>query len=154
MKIKNDNKCTFCKYENETIEHLFIGCEQVDRIWNQIETWIYDKCNILLNFSKQEIIFGKPGKQFVAQNMIVYIAKLYIYKQRVNNEPMYFPSVKKEILNYYAMEKYMYFINRKFKQFQDRWKILKNLESQNNHCNEIDTELVLTSDNVTETIHI
>ena len=127
IKVKGNNLCTFCNQDVETIEHLFIGCEKVEILWNNIEQWIYEKCNVMLNFSKHEIIFGKYGKPFIAQNMIVILVKYYIYKNRCRGQQLHFPSIKLDIIHYYKMEKYIYHINRKFKQFYLRWELFKNL---------------------------
>jgi hypothetical protein len=32
MKIIDDANCNFCQKENETIEHIFWGCENVQKI--------------------------------------------------------------------------------------------------------------------------
>ena len=52
--------CTFCHNHSETIFHLFIECQYVENLWKRLEQWIYEKCNILFDFSHIEILFGKP----------------------------------------------------------------------------------------------
>ena len=127
IKIIQSPLCSFCKNEEETLLHLFIGCDLVNDIWNQLEMWIYEKTGILLNYSKKEITFGKQGRQFVAPNMITFIVKLYIYKQRLRKGSLLFKYVKQEILNYYQIEKFIFFKEGKFSKFFDRWKNMEKL---------------------------
>jgi hypothetical protein len=44
-KIKKVNTplCTFCKQENETIEHIFYDCEMIKPLWERIFQQIYEK---------------------------------------------------------------------------------------------------------------
>lgn len=125
--LKDSPLCTFCKKENETLLHLFITCEHVHSLWSKLEEWIYNKVGILLNFSTKDLLFGKPGKKCVSQNIIVYIVKSYIYKQRLNNETLYLTSVKKMLRYYYNLEKYIFYSNCKFQKFSDRWKAIDKL---------------------------
>ena len=127
IKIISSPICSFCKTEEETLLHLFISCDFVNNIWEQLEMWIYDKTGILMNYSKKEIIFGKQGRQFVALNMITFVVKLYIYKQRLRKGSLLFKCVKQEILNYYQIEKFIFYKEGKFNKFSDRWKIMEKL---------------------------
>ena len=127
IKIATSPLCTFCKMEEETLLHLFVSCDIVHNIWNQLEKWIYEKTGLLLNYSKKEIIFGKKGRQFVAPNMIIFIAKLYIYKQKMRNGSLLLHFIQQEIVNYYNLEKYIFCKEGKFTKFSDRWKSLEKL---------------------------
>ena len=59
MKIQDDDLCTFCKIESETIEHLFHDCKFVKPIWKDIVTWLNERLDINLQVEKYEIILGK-----------------------------------------------------------------------------------------------
>jgi hypothetical protein len=41
MKIIDDANCNFCQKENETIEHIFWGCENVQNLLGQVHSWFY-----------------------------------------------------------------------------------------------------------------
>ena len=43
MNIRQDNLCTFCKLEQEKIEHLFWHCNVVNQFWGTIDKWIFEK---------------------------------------------------------------------------------------------------------------
>ena len=52
MNIKQNNLCTFCNEEIEKLEHLFWQCNTVNTFWENIEQWIYDKNNYLINIDR------------------------------------------------------------------------------------------------------
>ena len=62
MNIKQNNLCTFCNEEIEKLEHLFWHCNTVNIFWENIEQWIYDKNDYLINIDKVRAIFGIPIK--------------------------------------------------------------------------------------------
>jgi hypothetical protein len=43
IKIIDDANCNFCQKENETIEHIFWGCENVQNLLGQVNSWFGDK---------------------------------------------------------------------------------------------------------------
>jgi hypothetical protein len=43
FKIIDDANCNFCQKENETIEHIFWGCENVQNLLGQVNSWFGDK---------------------------------------------------------------------------------------------------------------
>ena len=51
--IKLDNLCTFCQRVPEKIEHLFWYCNIVMEFWENIENWIYEKNQYLVNIDKK-----------------------------------------------------------------------------------------------------
>ena len=71
LNISPSEMCTFCYNHSETIFHLFIECQYVANLWKRLEQWIYEKCNILFNFSYIVILFGKINRKFTALNLII-----------------------------------------------------------------------------------
>ena len=107
IKIKDSKLCTFCNIELESLIHLFVECEHVENVWHMLENWILDTCGFLLNYYKREILFGKIGKKYQACNISILIVKYYIYKRRCNKTALYFEGIKREIKNYYIIDKYI-----------------------------------------------
>ena len=127
MKILNNKMCSFCKAETENIEHLFIGCIKVENLWNDINKWLYEKCSYIINYTKYELLFGKLGKNCESTNMIVLLVKYYIYKSRCKGQILFFPTVKKEIIEYLDIERYLYYMKGKSSKFFIRWKLYEQL---------------------------
>ena len=61
IKIIDDAKCNFCQNENETIEHIFGGCENVQNLLGQVNSSFGDK-DINQTFLKKTLIFGDVDK--------------------------------------------------------------------------------------------
>ena len=55
FKIIDDANCNFCQKENETIEHIFWGCENVQNLLEQVNSWFGDK-DINQTFLKKTLI--------------------------------------------------------------------------------------------------
>lgn len=97
MKVSENVLCGFCNEERESIFHLFWHCDCINSFWIQLERWINEKCQHVLNFSLSEslIIFGTTNNvctDFVF-DMIILLAKQYIYsckyKQNLPNLEIY-----------------------------------------------------------------
>ena len=111
--VLNNSLCSFCKVEEETLVHLYYECKFIHGIWILLEDWIYEKTGILINYTKIELLFGKYGKQFTVINLLVFLVKCYIYKQRLCGSCLYFENVKGTLKDYYV-EKQIYFHKGKF----------------------------------------
>ena len=81
MNIKQNNLCTFCNEETEKLEHLFWHCNTVNIFWENIEQWIYDKNDYLINIDKVRAIFGIPNnsKLNIPINYLLTVTRYYIY---------------------------------------------------------------------------
>ena len=127
IRVKDDYYCTFCKFEEETLIHLYYECKYIQRIWSLLEDWIYEKTGILMNYTKIELLFGKFGKQFITLNLIVFLVKYYIYKQRLCGNNLHFENIQHFINDNYYVEKQIYFSKVKFENFYKRWNRLLGL---------------------------
>lgn len=86
-KLKDNDKCSFCKTEMEHTNHLFYLCPVVQNLWRDLQMYIAMKTDnaygSLLVFSLENIIFNtvhpKPGH---IVNMLVLITKQLVYRCR------------------------------------------------------------------------
>ena len=79
--LQEDDMCTFCKGRRETIAHLFFECSKVAPLWDYIVKLCTKEltvpqiiCNEVVSNSKR------------VENVIVLIAKQYVYRTRCLNE--------------------------------------------------------------------
>lgn len=56
-KIEN-NRCSFCEQEPETIKHLFVDCPKVKEFWESVKHWLQIHGNLNLNITDKAIIFA------------------------------------------------------------------------------------------------
>lgn len=85
--IKNCSHCTFCLKEEETIEHLFWACPQINNLWCELHRALLPFIDLgpLLSNVKY-ILFGiYYTGEYNLINTINLIIKRYIYLQRCRN---------------------------------------------------------------------
>ena len=78
--------CTFCKTEEETLDHLFIDCPSIRPLWNQLEH------TLSYTYSRQEKIFGcydeLNNNNFDAISHCSLLLRYYVHICRLNkNKP-------------------------------------------------------------------
>ena len=121
MKIVASERCTFCKEQTETIQHLFYECNVVKRFWDNLRTFISEQCfGIQPAWSKNDIIFGNI-KFDNTLNKIILLAKKFIFNQKFRSvEPLltYFKGYLKLC---YTTEKFIAQKNVQSEKFYDAW---------------------------------
>ena len=78
MGIVNDNKCSFCQHEDETIVHLLWDCIHVLTFIAELKTMPRHIMNNELHFSKAEFIRGSHQMK-PCINITYMIAKSLIF---------------------------------------------------------------------------
>ena len=58
-KVTDNDSCTFCGNDTETIEHIFATCTLTLALWNQFNIHIYNATSKRFRFSVFNIIFGE-----------------------------------------------------------------------------------------------
>ena len=123
-KYKNgqDGKCSFCGAHSETILHLLWKCKYVQCFWNEIALLINRKCVHSHNFkfTQSLVIFGKCNKITTDKicDLIILLAKFFIYRSKVQNKPLYLNFFIKEFYRRYTIEKV---ISKNSKKFINDW---------------------------------
>ena len=87
LKMIESPRCTFCKRETESLEHLFFNCYVTKFFWEAFCSWLIE-CSIALQpLTLTDIVFGifNVEKDFDILNHLVLAAKLYVYKCKLNN---------------------------------------------------------------------
>ena len=81
LKLSESFLCGICGQQQESIYHLFAGCEKVLDFWKNITIWFELKLSIKVKFSDIELIFGYQNydQNFWPLNFILLIARQYIF---------------------------------------------------------------------------
>ena len=75
-----DNLCSYCKREPETILHLFVEYDKVKEFWHSLHIWLIQNVNKRMNLDKKkDILFSHQGKCKL-KNYLLVVAKHNIYK--------------------------------------------------------------------------
>ena len=99
--IGQDSNCPFCGAQSETIKHLFWQCRLVKHFWNDLSSLINKKCSHAhyFEFTEHLVLFGKSNDIFTGKicNLIILLAKLYIYRCKVQNNNLNINVFMKEL---------------------------------------------------------
>ena len=128
IKMIDDANCNFCQKENETIEHIFGGCENVQNLLGQVNSWFGDKY-INQAFLKKTLIFGDVDKVYKddVYTAILLNIKYYIYTNRCLKKKLSFHSLKACLINLYKTEKMIAVRNQRIAEFQLHWSTFEKL---------------------------
>ena len=80
IKQKENNLCSYCNQEAESITHLLFHCGTVEKFWKTLKIWLERKSNINFQIILKEIIFSSPAQALLSY--IITISKYYIYKSK------------------------------------------------------------------------
>ena len=125
MGVCNNNVCIFCKSERDSIQHLFWNCNHVNKFWYNFEKVLNDKCGIVFNlkFSEQLVLFGIDShiKTDDVFDLILLLAKQYIYSCRFNNSLPTVDVFLKRLKYRYEIELYNAKIRQEVNNFNTKW---------------------------------
>lgn len=127
MDKRDDDLCSFCQTERETIQHLFVECPRTKAFWNDLETWMTRQLKLTIHLSALDVLFGKRGPGYTLINMLLLVAKQYIYKTRSMGGNLRIDSVVRIFKNRFKMEKMSAKINLKNDSFVKKWAPLYDL---------------------------
>ena len=93
--------------------------------WKQLEDEIKNKCSLvkIKDIPKSVILFG-CAPNFVSNSifdMLIVLAKFYIYRQKVQDKLPYFKSFLKDLKYEYTCEKYNATIRSTEHKFKQKW---------------------------------
>ena len=122
-KIKTENSCTFCTVVPEKLEHLFWQCPIVMNFWDEVEQWVYVKCNYLINIDKVKAIFGilNSNEWFRPLNYILILTRFFIYKCRIKNKQPNITGWKNEVKTLIMTVKMIAIKNSRIDKFMRNW---------------------------------
>jgi hypothetical protein len=121
MGIRNDNLCSFCGTEPETLCHLFWDCPISNSFWVNLKTLLSNKCpNILIDWSKLDIILGGSDLH-IALNTIILAAKYHIYQNKMKQSLPNVLTFKYQLSLLIKTEKYNANKSFKYETFRKIW---------------------------------
>ena len=99
-KLTESDACSFCERETETVKHMFIDCNKVQMLWQQIMQ------NIRIGeINVEKILLNKVcDNPRLVENCIVLLTKHYIYVTCCNKEKLTYEKWKTYVNNYKQIE--------------------------------------------------
>ena len=132
MSVENDVTCSFCGKERDAIEHILGGrCEYVKRFLEQLQTVVNDTCanGLFVNQIGSIFLFGH-GSNFKSDDtfdLIILLAKIFIYNCKVKKNIPQFHLFKNRIKTVFEAYKYVAIINMSYDKFTKEWQFYKTL---------------------------
>ena len=119
IKLKDTHLCTFCKANDETIEHLFFDCPISYRLWqfisNRFKLYFV---NFVLN--KENIFLGCKDESLLL-NLLIILTKNYIYKCKLNEAKPNTIELKNKIKKYQSFDLYIAKKNNTVQAYEKFW---------------------------------
>ena len=80
FQLEDSPSCTFCKTNEESLEHLLFFCKIIEFFWKEVLSWLAILINEIVDFSLIDVLFGKfdIDEDFIVINHILLLAKFYI----------------------------------------------------------------------------
>ena len=118
MRLKQNDKCTFCNIDKETIKHLFWECEHVQYFWDLLKTLLRDNCGFEnISFNAVDIILGNPKFEGTL-NKIVLWGKKFIYRSKIEEKLPAFNGFLRVVNKQYKIDKYIAKMTQNMKYFK------------------------------------
>ena len=121
--------CSFCHREDETVQHLFVFCDVVKKLWTKLQRDFSHECSFEIPFlNPQSAIFGffnTDNEDHVLLNHILLLFKHFVYTARMNGN-LSFPSLQRKINKVYKTEYSIALSDiRKKERFLKKWNPIK-----------------------------
>ena len=125
MNIKNNDKCTFCKTETESLNHLFWDCGCIQAFWIEFQNFLISK-NIVFprEWDIKSVLFGSLTTDRVF-NLMLLKAKHFIFVKRLEDSNPVLDSFMQVMKSYYQLEKYNAVKNGNLIRFDKDWNAYK-----------------------------
>ena len=126
MTFRDDDLCSLCHTERETIQHLFVECPHTRTLWNNIQEWMtrHMRCNIML--SETDILFGKLDCNNLINHLLL-LAKHYVYCARLSDSELNIVAIVNIFKHTFKIERLFAKCNMKNDLFVRKWAPLYDL---------------------------
>ena len=129
ISVLPSDSCTFCDKEVETIQHVFIGCENVSSIWSSLSMHIYNTTSQRICFNVDNILLGElpssKGNKII--NLIILYTKQYIFSCLKKGKLPNFLELLFFLFNKYKVEKCIAHQNLEIVKFNNTWHVWKRM---------------------------
>ena len=77
-KIDN-NLCSYCGNNPETLMHLFVDCQKVDEFWRALRLWLQRHAKLTIDILNYKSLIFSWHEENSLSNYLLVMAKYYIY---------------------------------------------------------------------------
>ena len=122
MGVRQNDLCTFCLHEAETICHIFWECNRVQPFWQSLRDFIYRETNKDIDINKKSALFGQHFNDCMCEkNIILLNVRFFIYKCKMQNTIPNLNLFKQKFKRYILCEKLIAVNNCNLDNFHKKW---------------------------------
>ena len=116
-----DDKCSFCKFEPETLLHLLFNCVYSKLFWKDFEFYFYSLSKEFVHLSLQDVLIDIITLECPLLNYFLMIAKLFLWDCRRFQILPSLAGFKRKIKIKFETEKYICTKNNTLDKFIKKW---------------------------------
>ena len=75
MGIKTSPLCTFCKTQQDCVEHMLLYCPIITELWEKVNSWLREVGLIDYNLTETRIILGDVENGVIPTTVILLTKK-------------------------------------------------------------------------------
>ena len=124
LKIQEEDLCSYCNEDRETISHLFYDCVKVKEFWRNTERWLSQYCIEPVRFSREDVLLCTANEKQVLHNHIILMVKYYIYCNKFKKEIL----SRQHVINcgkrQCTIEKQVAYSQKKLTMYYQKWATL------------------------------
>ena len=79
-----DDKCSFCRHEPETLHHLMVHCPYSEQFWTDFKSFYFSLTGQRVQLSMRDVMFGIITSKCNLLNYLLLVGKLYLWECRRN----------------------------------------------------------------------
>ena len=123
LKLTSSNLCRLCSQDSESIEHLFLHCNNVIILWNNIKTCLLSKISYNGEWTNvtKVLCYEKQDEHFWPSNFILIITRHYIFSCSQKRRKLDIFWLQKIIKDKYEEHKILSKITSKMEIYAQRW---------------------------------
>ena len=116
-----EDKCSFCKSQSETLNHLLFDCIKTRSFWRDFEFYFYTLSKEFVHLTLKDVIVGIIITKCPLLNYLILIAKIYLWNCRRTQILPNITGFKLKVKNKYETEKYVCTKNNTLEKFNKKW---------------------------------
>ena len=116
-----DDKCSLCKTDSESLYHILCECRHTEQFWKKIQYYYYTLTREFVCLTLQDVITGILYTNCPLLNYLILIAKLYLWGCRKNQTLRVITAFSSKVKIKYETEKYICVKTNKTDKFNKKW---------------------------------
>ncbi len=123
MKLINDETCSFCKSNKESLVHVFLECEYVKDFWSSLQLFWNTHTNSRVTLDTTGILFGFPSR-FRLLNHFLLLGKRHIFLSSLHGNNLSIDTFTNNLKQICAIERFNANKNNETLAFENKWSVL------------------------------